>query len=52
MKLSWFFEKNNKINEHFARLSQRKRMQINNFRDEKGDIITRPENLYNHKVIL
>lgn len=52
MKLSWFFEKINKIDEPFDILAWVKRMQINNFRDEKGDIITGPENLDNHKVIL
>lgn len=52
MKLSWFFEKLSQIDEPFARLAQLKRIQINNFRDEKGDIITGPENLDNHKVIL
>jgi putative heme iron utilization protein len=37
---SWFFEKINKIEKPLAKLSKRKKTQINKIRDKKGDITT------------
>jgi hypothetical protein len=46
---SWFFEKINKIDKHFARLTREHRdsILINNIRNEKGDITTEPEEIQN-----
>jgi hypothetical protein len=46
---SWFFEKINKIDKPLARLTRGNRdsILINNFRNEKGDITTNPEEIQN-----
>ena len=46
---SWFFEKNNKIDKHLARLTRghRDSVLINKIRNEKGDITTDPEEIKN-----
>jgi hypothetical protein len=46
---SWFFEKINKINKLLARLTRghRDSILINKIRNEKGDIITEPEEIQN-----
>ena len=46
---SWFFEKINKIDEPLARLTRghRDSILINKIRNEKGDIITDPEEIQN-----
>ena len=43
----WFFEKNNKIDKHLARLNKghRESNQINKIRNEKEDIITETEEI-------
>ena len=46
---SWFFEKINKIDKPLARLTggHRDSILINNIRNEKGDITTKPEEIQN-----
>ena len=46
---SWFFEKINKIDKPLARLTRghREKILINKIRNEKGDIITDPEEIQN-----
>jgi hypothetical protein len=46
---SWFFEKINKIHKHLARVTRghRDSILINKIRNEKGDIITKPEEIHN-----
>jgi hypothetical protein len=46
---SWFFEKINKIDKHVARLTRgnKDNILINKIRNEKGDIITDPEEIQN-----
>jgi hypothetical protein len=45
----WFFEKINKIDKPLARLirGHRESIQINKIRNEKGDILTNPEEIQN-----
>ena len=47
---SWFFKKINKIEKHLSKLTKRQRenIQINNIRNEKGDITTDTGNPENH----
>jgi hypothetical protein len=46
---SWFFEKINKIDKHLARLTREHRdsILINKIINEKGDLITEPEEIQN-----
>jgi ABC-type uncharacterized transport system fused permease/ATPase subunit len=48
-KISWFFEKINKIDKHLARLTRghRHSILINKIRNEKGDITRNPEEIQN-----
>jgi hypothetical protein len=54
---SWFFEKNNKIDKHLARLNRghRDSILINRIRNEKGDITTETEEIQKkkkHQILL
>ena len=51
---SWFFEKINKIDKPLARLikKQREKNQINNIRNENGEITTDNTNTKDHKRLL
>ena len=51
---SWFFEKINKIDQSLARLSKKKREknQINNIRNENGEVATEHRNTKDYKRLL